>query len=161
MIGASRLCGDEFCVQRASQSRHDLVLHVEEIGKTLIEPLGPEMIAALGVDELDVDPHAVAAALDAALEHIADVQFAPDRLRVDGLAFVGERRIAGDHVSPANAREVGRQALRDAVDEMLLFRLAADIGEGRTTIERRGGADFCGAEAIPGFGWAGWPTSSE
>jgi hypothetical protein len=43
------------------------------------------MIARFRVDELDVDPHAVAAALNAALEDIADVQLAPDRLRVDRL----------------------------------------------------------------------------
>ena len=49
-----------------------------------------------GVDELDIDAHAVSAALDAAFEDIADVQFAPDLLHVERLALVGERRVAGD-----------------------------------------------------------------
>jgi hypothetical protein len=87
------------------------------------------MIAGFGVDELDIDPHAVPGALNAALEHIADVQLAPDSLHIERLAFVGERRIAGDDVGAANARKIGRQALRDPVDEMLLLRVAADIGE--------------------------------
>ena len=67
------------------EARDDLVLHVEKIGDRLVEPLGPEMMPALGVDELHVDAHAVSAALDAALEHIANVQFAADLLHVEGL----------------------------------------------------------------------------
>ena len=33
--------------------------------------------------------------------------------------------------APAHAREIGGQALRDAVDEIFLLRIAADIGEGQ------------------------------
>ena len=58
--------------------RDDFVLYVEEIGQGLVEPLGPEMIAGFGVDQLHVDAHAVAAALNAALEDIANVQLASD-----------------------------------------------------------------------------------
>ena len=126
---APRLGGDEFGVQRARQPRDDFVLHVEEIGERLVEPLGPEMIAGLGVDQLHIDAHAVSAALDAAFQHIADVQLAADLLQIDGLALVGEGGVAPDHERAANARKIGRQALRDPVDEMLLLRAAADIGE--------------------------------
>ena len=79
------------------QARDDFVLHVEEIGQGLIEPLGPEMIARFGVDELHVDAHAVSAALNAALEDIADVQLAPDLLQIDRLALIGEGGVAPDH----------------------------------------------------------------
>ena len=54
------------------------------------------MIAGFGVDELHVDAHSIAAALNAALEDIADVQFAPDHLHVERLSFVKERGIARD-----------------------------------------------------------------
>ena len=87
------------------------------------------MIARFGVDELHVDAHAVSAALNAALEHIADVQLAADRLHVERLALVGEGRIAGDHDGASYPRKIGREALRDPVDEMLLLRAASDIGE--------------------------------
>ena len=50
-----RLGGDELGVQRACETRDDFVLHVEEIGERLVEPLGPEMIAGFGVDELHVE----------------------------------------------------------------------------------------------------------
>jgi hypothetical protein len=62
------------------EARNDLVLRVEEIAQRLVEPLGPQMIAGFGVDELDIDQHAVSAALDAALKDIADVQLSADLL---------------------------------------------------------------------------------
>ncbi len=67
LFRAPRLGGDKLGVQRVCQARNDFVLHVEEIGERLIEPLGPEMIARFGVDELHVDAHSVSAALNAAL----------------------------------------------------------------------------------------------
>jgi hypothetical protein len=84
-------------IQRVREARDDFVLHVEQIGERLVEPLSPEMIAGFSVDELHIDAHAVAAALNAALEDIADVQLAADLLQVDGLAFVSESRVAPDH----------------------------------------------------------------
>ena len=69
----ARLGRDEWCTQRASQARDDFVLHVEEIGDRLIEPLRPKMTACLGIDELNIDTHAPAAALNTALEDITNV----------------------------------------------------------------------------------------
>ena len=159
LFRASRLGGDELGVQRARQARDDFVLHVEEIGERLVEPLGPEMTARFGVDELHIDAHAVSAALDAAFEDIADVQLAADLLQIDGLALVGEGRVAPDHERASNARKIGRQALRDPIDEMLLLRVAADIGERQDHHReaRRGG--FFGRDGRAAL--ARRPTSSE
>ena len=55
------------------------------------------MIARFGVEELDIDPHTVSAALDTALKDIADVQLAADLLQSDVLAFIGEGCVAPDH----------------------------------------------------------------
>jgi hypothetical protein len=55
------------------------------------------MAACFGVDKLDIDAHAVSAALDAALKDIADVQLAADLPKIDGFALVGEGRVASDH----------------------------------------------------------------
>ena len=51
----------------------------------------------------------------------------------------------------ANARKVGCKALRDPVDEMLLLRVAADIGEWQNDDRqaRRGGFFGC---------WGGWAS---
>ena len=99
LFRASGLGGGELGVQRVRQARDDFVLHVEDIGERLVEALGPEMTARFGVDELHVDAHAVAAALEAALEDIADVQLAPDLLQIDGFALVSESGVAPDLVS--------------------------------------------------------------
>jgi hypothetical protein len=50
------------------QTRDDFVLHVEEIGQRLVEPLGPQMIARFGVDQLHIDAHAASTVLNAAFE---------------------------------------------------------------------------------------------
>jgi hypothetical protein len=97
LLRTSRRGGEELSVQRACQASDDFVLRVEEIGGRLVKPLGPEMIAGFGVDELNVDPHAVYAALNAAFEDIAHVQLVPDLLQIDGLALVGEGGVAPDH----------------------------------------------------------------
>jgi hypothetical protein len=60
-----------------STANRDFVLHVEEIGERFIDPLGPEVIAGPGVDQLHVDAHAVSAALNATLGDIADVNPQP------------------------------------------------------------------------------------
>ena len=69
--------------------------------------------------------------LDAAFENVADVELPPDLLGVDRLALVGEGGVARDDERVGDPRQVGRQALGDAVDEMLLLRAAAEIGEGQ------------------------------
>ena len=86
------------------------------------------MRAALSVDELDIDAHAVAAALHRAFEHVAHVQFAADLLHVNRLALVGEGRVARDHERASDAREIGGKALGHAIDEIFLLGVAADIG---------------------------------
>jgi hypothetical protein len=48
LFRASRLGRGELGVERVRQARDDFVLHVEEIGQGLIEPLGPEMTAQHG-----------------------------------------------------------------------------------------------------------------
>jgi hypothetical protein len=55
------------------------------------------MFAGLGFDQLHVHAKPLATALHRAFERVADVQLSPDLLHIDGLAFVGERGIAGDH----------------------------------------------------------------
>ena len=61
--------------------------------------------------------------------------------------------------APRNAREVGRQALRHAVDEILLLRVAADIGEGQDDDREARRSGFFGRWGRRGLRLGGLPTS--
>ena len=131
MLRTARLGLDEFGLKLVRQPCDDLVLHAEEVGQGLVEALGPEMRSGLGLDQLHVDAHAASAALHAAFEDVAHVELAPDLFEIDGPALVGEGRAPADDERARDAREVGGQALGDAVDEILLLGIAADVGEGQ------------------------------
>ena len=92
--------------------------------------LGPEVGAAAGVDELGVDPHAIAARLHRAFENIAHAEILADRRGVDRLALEGHGRIARDDESAADTRETGGQFIGQGVDEVVLPRIAREVGEG-------------------------------
>ena len=122
---------DQFETQGVAQSRHDLILQLEQVGHVFLEAVGPEMRAGFGVDELRVDAHPVLVALHRAFEHIADAELLADLLGVDVLALVGEGRVAGDDEAVADARQVGRQILGDPVGEVVLVRVVREVGEGQ------------------------------
>ena len=71
----------------------------------------------MGFDELHVDAHAVFRALHAAFEYVAHVEFSSDLLEIDRLALVGEGRRAADDEGAGDAREVGDQALGQAIGQ--------------------------------------------
>jgi len=73
-----------------------LVLHHEDLCKIAVIALGPDMLIALGFNQLRCDADAVAGFAQTALEHIAHAELAPDPLHIDGAALVGERGVAGD-----------------------------------------------------------------
>jgi hypothetical protein len=53
----TRIGGHKRSVQLSSEAGDDLVLRGEEIRDRLVETLGPDMRAGLGVDELRIDAH--------------------------------------------------------------------------------------------------------
>ena len=107
------------------------------------------MGAAFDVDQLNGHPQAVAGALHRPLQGVAHVERLADLASVDGAALVGEGRVAGDHEAAVDAREVGRQALGDAVDEILLVRVAREIGEGQDHDRKPRRAILPGRPAVP------------
>ena len=75
-----RLGLNQLSIQRVGKSRHDFVLHIEQIGDRLVEAVGPKVIAGFSVDQLHTHPEPIAATLHRAFEHIANVQFPADLL---------------------------------------------------------------------------------
>ena len=124
-------------VERIRQMRDDRVLRLQRIGAGRVELFGPEVSAAAGVDQLDIDPHPVVARLHRAFENIAHAQLLADRLDVDRLALEGHGRVARDDEGVVHAREAGGQSVGQGVDEVVLRRIADRLAKGSTTIERR------------------------
>ena len=75
------------------------------------------------------DPHAARRRPHAALEHVAHAELAPDLLHVHRAPLVGEARVAGDHEQPAHPRQRADDLLDDAVGEVLLRRVPAQVLE--------------------------------
>ncbi len=75
------------------------------------------MRAALGIDELGVEPDSIARVLYAAFKDVPHPKLAADLAGVDRLTLVGESGAARDHEDAGTAREVRRKRLGDAVSE--------------------------------------------
>src|SRR6516164_4792716 len=81
------------------------VLQFEDVFERTVEVVGPEMRAGYGVDQLSGDANPLTRSANASFQNISDTEFPSDLLHVDGLTFVSEARIAGDHEEPADAGE--------------------------------------------------------
>ena len=116
-------------LERGDDLGGHLVLDGKDVGEVAVVALRPEVPAGIGIDQLRRDPHPVAGAADAALEHGADAEFASDGADIDVLALVDEARVARDDHQPADFGQVGDDVLADAVGEILLFGIARHVGE--------------------------------
>src|SRR6185312_4564453 len=115
--------------QGVGQAYDDLILKLEQIGHVLLELLGPKMRAGIRVDELGVDPHLVLVALHRAFEHVAHAERLADLLSVDALALEDEAGVAGDDETVLDARKLSSEVLGNSVGEIILRRIAGEIGE--------------------------------
>ena len=59
------------------------------------------------------------------------LKLAPDLFRIDGLSFICERRVAGDHEAVGQARQVSREIVCDPIGEIVVVGIAAKIVEGQ------------------------------
>src|SRR6185437_8731641 len=89
----------------------------------------PQMDTCRGVDELSGNPHATTRLADAAFEHITHTKLASYLLDIDGLALVGEARIAGDNEKRLEPRKRRGDVLNYPIREKLLLRVTAQVSE--------------------------------
>src|SRR5712672_1298767 len=80
-----------------------------------------------GVDELSGNPHATTRLADAAFQHITHTKLASYLLDVDGLAFVSERRVTGDHEQGFEPGQRRDDVLNHPIREKLLLSLTAQV----------------------------------
>src|SRR5215469_16836142 len=76
--GAFPLEPGELYGRRADNSSGDVLLHAEDVLDLSLVGLRPNGSSGCGLDELGVDPNAVAGAADTAIEQIAHVEPASD-----------------------------------------------------------------------------------
>ena len=108
----------------------DFVLEGKSVIELAIVAVSPLVRTGRSVDKLSADADTVARAANAALQHVAHPELAPDLPDVDGLALVLEARIAGDHKQLREPRQIGDDVFGDAVTEIVLARVTAHVGEG-------------------------------
>jgi hypothetical protein len=78
LLRSGDLCQAQCRHERAHHTLGNAVLEVEDIATVALEAISPDVQARGRVDELSGDTKAVAAAPDAALQHIAHPELAPD-----------------------------------------------------------------------------------
>src|SRR5215813_9792224 len=80
------------------------ILQSEDVAHLAIEAIGPKVRTGRGVNELSRESKTIARAPNAAFQHIADTELAPNLTDIDGPALVGKGRVACDHEQPAATR---------------------------------------------------------
>ena len=107
----------------------DLVLDGKSVIELGIVVVGPPVRSGCGVDQLGADADAFAGAANAALQHVAHSELAPDLSDIRRLALVLEAGITRDDEQLAEPRELRDDVLDDAVGQVLLLGIGAQIGE--------------------------------
>ena len=87
---------DELEIQGMRETAADLLLRLGEALPASLDPLSPEVPAALGVDQLHVHPRLAARPPHATFEHIPDAELAAHLPYVDRSALVGQGGAASD-----------------------------------------------------------------
>src|SRR5262245_37085985 len=122
---------NELEVERDRNPARNFVLEREHIARIAVEPLCPQMHIGLGIDQLGTDADLVARSPATASEYIAYAQLTTNLLGVDRLVAIGERGVARDYQHVREPRQIHCQIFGDAVREILLLGVAAEVRKGQ------------------------------
>src|SRR5262249_41394337 len=117
----------------------DLVLDGEDVRQLAVVRLRPEVVAVGDVDQLGADPQPVAGLADAALQDGADAELFADLADVLVAALEGEGGGAGGDVQPLDPGQGADQLLGQAVAEVLVLGVGAEVAERQDGDGRGGG----------------------
>ncbi len=121
--------GVQLETQLARDRARDVVLHREQIVRRAVERLRPRADAVARANEHRVHAKSASRLPNRSLEQIGDVELLADVARVDRFSLEREGRRAWRDAKPGNLGERADQIVRDAVGEILLRRVAADVRE--------------------------------
>ena len=123
---ASHLGATDARLQDPGDGGRDPILQFEDVCHHAVVPVGPDMAARLGLDQLARHPQLPAGPAHTAFKNIADTEPLPDVTDVHALALEGESRVAGDHKQSAEARQGRGDLLHDPVGEPFRVRIVGD-----------------------------------
>ena len=115
---------------RCHRHRH-LALKRENVGHFAVEPEGPDVRVAGGVDELEGDAHLVASERHRPLHQRIDAEFAPDHRRGAGRALVLHRRGPRRDAQPFELAEARGQFLLQTRHEVGLAGVRGEVLQGK------------------------------
>jgi hypothetical protein len=107
----------------------NLVLNNKDVFERTLVTLCPDVLSATRVDQLRGDANAIGRLSHAPFEHIANTELPPYLTHIDGLTFVGKRRVAGDDEQPMRLGQRRNDVFRDAIGKKLLLGITAHILE--------------------------------
>jgi hypothetical protein len=110
--------------------RHQAVVDGKDVVDHILELMSPNLNPCRRIRELHDDAHTIAGSTHAAPQHVADAEFGCDLTRVGSAIPEGERGRARDYEQPTLAAERDGDVLNEAIDEGVLARITAEIGEG-------------------------------
>src|SRR5579871_545278 len=125
------LFGAELELDFTRDSRGDFSLQAESISEIAVVLVRPDMRLRGHLNELQGCANARLLPPDTSFEDVVDRNLLPDLRNVFATVLVARRGKAPDHrqVIRIQARKLGRDLLGDAVAEVLLFRISAEIVE--------------------------------
>src|SRR6267154_3195657 len=110
--------GGEGCFELGCDRLRELALEREDILQFAVVLLRPNLGVRLGVDELGVNPHAVARNLHASLQHVRNAQVAPDLLHVSILTPVDCDTTAADDLQISHFAEIGQNIVLNTIGKI-------------------------------------------
>ncbi len=120
---SGRLVHRERRVERLGHSQRDLALDGQQVvdAQLAVVGLGPQVLVALGIDQLQVDPHCLAGPLNAALEYVAGVQLPADLSQILRAVAIRHDRGAASDAEAADLRQPTEDLVVDPVGEVLVL----------------------------------------
>jgi hypothetical protein len=89
------------------------------------------MRAALRIGQLHIDSNRCTGSPKASFDNIANAKFTTDFSHVNRLSLESKSRVAGDHKSTGNPREIGGQVVGDPIGDKLQLQIIREVGKGQ------------------------------
>ena len=121
----------QFDGERAGDVARDLVLYCEDVGEFPLEMFGPELQAPVSIGQVHRHPYPVVVSAHAADDDVSGAQLLAQVGRVRSAALEFGCGVAGEHGETGETPERSDDVPGDAIAEIVLAWVAAEIGEGQ------------------------------